>query len=106
MAVIIENKNIPSYPSSNGYENVLIEKDGALSWEPLEPRSGTTYDNRTKLQAGAAGDWVNGKYVGATSGAITGTYGSERFSGQDATNGLYYRYEAETDNNWIRTQML
>ena len=92
-----------SSPSSDGFEYYLKVVDGVKSWEKIIDANGTPALAKSKLQAGATSDWSNGSYAGVTSGAITGTKGGERFTGQDATNSNYYRYECVTDNNWIRT---
>lgn len=92
----------PVNPNSDGAEYYVKVINGAKSWEQITDANGTAIAEKTKLQAGAAGDWVNGSYVGATSGATTGTKGGERFTGQDVTNSNYYRYECITNNNWIR----
>lgn len=93
----------PTSPASDGLEYYVKVVNGVKSWEQIIDTNGTAISEKTKLQAGGAGDWVNGSYVGATSGATTGTKGGERFTGQDVTNSNYYRYECIANNNWIRS---
>jgi hypothetical protein len=89
----------------DGKEYVLMGLGTIKSWQLVVDTNGTSITQKTKLQAGAVGDWVNGSYVGATSGVITTTKGGEKFVGQDSTNNNYYLYECIVDNTWVRQQI-
>jgi hypothetical protein len=93
----------PSAPSPDGVEYYESVTDGVKTWERVPVVSGTSVGNKTKLQAGASGDWINGSYVGATSGVTSGTFGGEKFIGQDATDTYYYNYEALQNDVWVRS---
>jgi hypothetical protein len=97
--------SLPVYPSSDGFEYYLQVINGVGTWQKIIDANGTPLAQKNKLRAGASGDWVNGSYVGATSGAISTTKGGERFTSQDLTNNNYYKYECIVDNTWIRTQL-
>jgi hypothetical protein len=93
----------PTTPTPDGIEYYESVTDGVKTWERVPVVSGTSGGNKTKLQAGATGDWVNGSYVGATSGATSGTFGGEKFIGQDTTDTYYYNYEALQNDVWVRS---